>query len=128
MSAFGAATKTAKNHPTQKLSVVITEELLPFTQSIAEAVSLANYQPSAAYKTGKAAEKLKKNLLRNLFLFSINLYRASKLKPQKNFQRGLEIGKTANEVKDWVNAPPNFATPHFLTNLLKKSAKKPARN
>ena len=124
MSAFGAATKTAKNHPTQKLSVIITEELLPFTQSIAEAVSLANYQPSAAYKTGKAAEKLKKEFIAEFIpIFNKSLSREQVETAKKNFQRGLEIGKTANEVKDWVNAPPNFATPQFFDELAKKIGK-----
>ncbi|MBI4994523.1 leucyl aminopeptidase [Candidatus Peregrinibacteria bacterium] len=124
LSAFGAAAKTAKNHSPQKLSIVITEELLPFTQSIAEAISLSNYQPSAAYKTGKAVEKLKRERIAEIIpVFNKALPRDQVEIAKKNFLRGIEIAKTANEVKDWVNAPPNFATPQFFDELAKKISK-----
>lgn len=124
MSAFGLASKTAKNHSPQKLSVIITEDLLPFSQSIAEAILLANYQPAAAYKTGKASEKLRRERISEITaVFNKNLPRDQVEIAKKNFQRGLDLAKTANEVKDWVNAPPNFATPQFFDELAKKISK-----
>lgn len=124
MSAFGAAGRTAKSHNFKKVSVIITEELLALGQAVAEALALANYQPSAAYKTGKSAEKLRHERIEEFIpVFNKNLGRAEVETSKKNFQRGLEIGKTANEVKDWVNAPPNFATPVFFDELAKRISK-----
>lgn len=124
MSAFGLASKTAKNHSPQKLSVILTEELLPFSQAVAEAFALANYQPGAAYKTGKSAKKLKKEFIAEFIpVFNKTLSRDQIEIAKKNFQRGFEIAKTANEVKDWVNAPPNYATPQFFDELAKKISK-----
>lgn len=124
MSAFGLASRTVKIHLPQKLSVVITEELLPFSQSVAEAILLANYQPSAGYKTGKASEKLRRERFSEITpVFNKALPRDQVETAKKNFQRGLDLAKTANEVKDWVNAPPNFATPQFFDELAKKISK-----
>lgn len=124
MSAFGLASKTAKNHSLQKLSVIITEDLLPFSQSIAEAVLLANYQPAAAYKTGEASEKLRRKRIAEITpVFNKNLPRDAVEAAKKKFQRGLDLAKVTNEVKDWVNAPPNFANTEFFENKAKQIAK-----
>lgn len=124
MSIFGSACRTAKNHNFKKVSVIITEELLAFSQAVAEALILASYQPGTAYKTGKSAEKLKKERIEEFIpVFNKILPHAEVETAKKNFSLGLEIAKTANEVKDWVNAPPNFATPIFFDELAKRISK-----
>lgn len=112
MTAFGAATKKAMCHRAGEISIVVSAPLVDHAQALAEAVALAAYQPSRDYKTGEAQKKLAGHKIEVCELV-VQDSSASK-KVHAAAQRGHLIALAQNDVRDWVNAPPNKANPEFF--------------
>ena len=119
MSALGSAVKLAKSHRSQKISLILTPQLHAFSQSIGEAVVLANYSPGLAYKTGKTLKKLTEQSVENLEVVGLGKNEAAR----KALRKGLAMADAVNGVRDWVNAPPNFANMQFFVAKAEEIAK-----
>lgn len=119
MTAFGAAIKSAAAHSSRSISLVLPKVLHIYAQAIGEAITMASYQPSIHYKTGKAAEKLARHTILEITVVGLGenqeLHAAAK--------KGATIGAAVNQVRDWVNAPPNYAHSAFFIDQAKKAAK-----
>jgi leucyl aminopeptidase len=87
---------------------MLSPELHQYAQDIVEAAALASYQPSAPYKTGKMRRKLKEQRVETLEIIGA----IKKIQPA--LQKGLAVARAVNELRDWINAPPNFATAKFF--------------
>ncbi len=118
MAAFGGGGRAAAGHRAQKLSVFFTQPLAPFAQATAEALTLGNYQPAAPYKTGKSLKKIKESSVEMLEIIG-----GKKKDVQEAFKKGVLFANTANEIRDWVNAPPNFANAKFFDEKSHQIAK-----
>lgn len=119
MACFGASIKAVMPHKPRTLSLIFPEPLTQFTQAIAEALTLGQYQPGALYKTGKAAKKMGEQRVKTLEIIT-----NKKLKEEAaSFRKGLLIGGAANELRDWVNAPPNRASAQFFEDRSREIAK-----
>lgn len=117
MSALGAAVKSANKHNPAKLAIWFNPNLNRFAQAAAETAVLANYQTGALYKTGKAREKIGKEIISQI--------EAVALSPdcRKAFEKGVFSGMVTNEARDWGNAPPNYANGAFFEKTAKQIAK-----
>lgn len=110
MNAFGAAVRTSHHHKSKRLAIWMESELFPFAQIISEAIAMANYQPAAPYKTGKSLKKLHEQRTEMLEVVGV-----SKNKSIRHaWTKGLTLSSTVNELRDWVNAPPNIANAKFF--------------
>lgn len=118
LEAFAVATKAAAAHKPTKISVISTEDLLPFAEIVAESLCLSNYN-AAIYKTGKEAQKIKK---RSLCEFEI-VGTGNDKTVQAKMKKGFEIAEIVNNARDWVNAPPNFGNSIFFEEKAKEIAK-----
>lgn len=107
--AFGNVVKELSKHRPKKIALFAIEPLLPFARAIAEAIVLANYHPSAIYKTGKLLKKITDQTIEEIEFIGI---KTPEIK--KDFELGLETACVVNEVRDWVNAPPNYADIKFF--------------
>jgi leucyl aminopeptidase len=137
MSAFGGAVKTAQTHRPKNVAVVLPKELHLYTQAIAEALVLGSYQPAAPYKTGKSLKKLQESRLAKIEVVGevaptsrrgVNEVASLRLglldkKTQSDFRKGTALATIANDVRDWVNAPPNFANAKFFDEKAAEIAK-----
>lgn len=118
MSAFGAAIKKSAAHRSKEIGVLLNKELYPFAEAIGEALVMGSYQPSAAYKTGKALNKLRGQSVKTLEIVGV-----AKKDIQSAFRKGVAVANAVNEVRDWVNAPPNFANAKFFDDKAAEIAK-----
>lgn len=109
----------ASRHP-QKISILFNESFSSFPQALTEAVSLSNYQPAKSYKTSKSLNKLKEQSIQTLELIGV----PQNKEIRANLEKGLLMGEQVNEVRDWVNAPPNFANIKFFEEKAREIAKK----
>lgn len=117
MSAIGAGVKMASGHKPKTLSFVLREAPIHFAQAAVEAAALANYQPAAPYKTGKAYKKIRLQRVEVLEIVG------GGKKIQQSARKGLILADAVNEVRDWVNAPPNFANAKFFDEKAAEIAK-----
>ncbi|MBI2638510.1 leucyl aminopeptidase [Candidatus Peregrinibacteria bacterium] len=117
MSAFGGAVKQTPHHRPHTIAIILPLQLHKYMQDIVEAAALASYQPSAPYKTGKALKKLKEQQVE---MFEVV---GADKKIQQAARKGLVIANAVNELRDWVNAPPNFATAKFFDEKAEEIAK-----
>lgn len=117
MSAFGAAAKAAAAHRAKSITVMLAKELHLFTQAIAESLVLGSYQPAAPYKTGKALKKLQESRIAKIEIIGLDK------KTQAVFRKGAALAVAANELRDWINAPPNFANAKFFDEKAAEIAK-----
>ncbi|MEK7524201.1 MAG: leucyl aminopeptidase [Patescibacteria group bacterium] len=119
MSAFGGAVKSAAHHEAKSVSVVMPSQLQEYAKVIAEAVVFASYQPSRLYKTGNALKKLQKQSVENVEFVGMEKNEEA----MKAARLGFSTAQLVNEVRDWVNAPPNFANAKFFDQKAKEIAK-----
>ena len=119
METFGAATKTAAAHHSERVSILLLPELFPFAESVIEAVSLANYQPALAYKTGNSAKKLTEKIIKEIEVVGVGKNESV----QRDLKKGILLASIANETRDWVNAPPNYASTDFFNEKAKVISK-----
>ena len=119
LESFSAATSCAKSRSTKTLFLSIEKSLVDFAQAIGEAVVMTNYNQSAPYKTGDAAEKIEEQEVEALEIGKIK----KKSAPHLALQKGLLIGETSNELRDWINAPPNIANANFFDERAKEATK-----
>lgn len=117
MSALGGAVKQTPHHRPHTIAIMLPLQLHAYAQDIAEAAALASYQPSAPYKTGKALKKLKEQRVETLEIIG------AVKKNQTAIKKGFVIAGAVNELRDWVNAPPNFATAKFFDEKAEEIAK-----
>ena len=118
LESFAEAVKVAASHHPEKISVVLTGELLPFEQTVAEALTMANYH-YAIYKTGKDAEKIQKQDKREFEIIGVGQIKSVQIL----FQKGVDIASAVNEARDWVNAPPNFVNTDFFEHKAREITK-----
>lgn len=119
MESFGSAVKALHRHHPSKVAVVLPESLHSFVQAIAEAITLANYQADAPYKTGKARNKLQTQRIKELEI----IVKGKRSDIESAAKKGFKIGDMVNEVRDWVNAPPNIANVGFFEKKAEEIAK-----
>lgn len=110
MSAFGGAVKFASGHHPKKLAVKIPASLASFAELIGEAICLANYQPGAPYKTGKSSKKLSGQRISDVEI----IIEGKNASVKSRVEKGFFVAGVTNEVRDWVNAPPNFSNAQFF--------------
>lgn len=110
MAAFGSAAKTAAHHRAARVAVAWKNELEPFAEFALEALILANYHPSAPYKTGKSAKKIREQQISEIGISGAGITPALK----KTFQKAAAVAAAVNDLRDWVNAPPNFSNAEFF--------------
>lgn len=120
MSAFGVALKAAKKHSPKNVAVMLTCPCLEkFSQAIAESVVLANYEPAIKYKTGEALKKIQQK-----YAINLEIVGASQDKTVRAaFKKGAAIAEVVNDLRDWVNAPPNFANTEYFVARAREIAK-----
>lgn len=118
MSAFGAAVKTAASHRSKEVGVMLNKELFPFAEAIGQALVMGSYQPSAPYKTGKALNKLRAQSVKTVEIIGV-----AKKDVQGALRKGIIVANVVNEIRDWVNAPPNFANAKFFDEKAAEIAK-----
>lgn len=119
LSGFAVAAKGAHTHRAKSVSVLFADCLASFAEHVGRAFVLGSYQPSAPYKTGAAKKKLAEARLSSLEVVAKNPSRELRAAVQK----GIAIADATNEVRDWVNAPPNFANAAFFDEKAKEAAK-----
>lgn len=119
LNAFGAAGKSAQTHKAKSVSILLARELENYAEYLATGIILGSYQSGSPYKTGKTKKKLEESLLTN-----VEIVTSSVQKITKEIERGIAIAQTANDVRDWVNAPPNYANATFYDSKAKSIAKK----
>lgn len=112
-----SATKEAKKYKTGHVTFLYDHVIGGFPQSLAEGVGLAAYQMGRLYKTGKAAEELKKTDIAECVIVT-----SSKgiIEP---LQKGLLLAEAACHVRDLINAPANIMHPKRFAEEAKKTAK-----
>lgn len=120
MTGIGAGVKASISHGSQKLYLIFHEAFADLSQSVSEAVVLASYLPGLKYKTGDALKKLQGQSVTDLFVIG-DLDTDQK----KAFQKGSLVAQATNDVRDWVNAPPNYAHTSFFEARAKEIAKLP---
>lgn len=120
MSSIGAGVKATLPHQSNHLTFVMCECLNEYSQAVSEALVMGSYIPGLKYKTGEGLKKLlKQNILELTVVSEMD-------KEQKaNFDKGIIIATGTNEVRDWVNAPPNYAHTSFFEARAKEIAKMP---
>lgn len=118
MSAFGAAIKTAASHRAKEVGMILNKELFPFAEAIGQALVMGSYQPSAPYKTGKSQSKLRAQSVKTVEIIGV-----AKKDVQGALRKGIIVANVVNEVRDWVNAPPNFANAEFFDKKAAEIAK-----
>lgn len=118
MSAFGAAIKTAASHRAKEVGVMLNKELFPFAEAIGQALVMGSYQPSAPYKTGKSLNKLRAQSVKTVEIIGV-----AKKDVQASLRKGIAVANAVNEIRDWVNAPPNFANAEFFDKKAAEIAK-----
>lgn len=120
MSNIGVGIKAALSHTVQSCSFAMHELLNEYTQSVAEAIVLGSYLSGLKYKTGDALQKLLAQRIHTIEL--IGEFDAD----QKSiFEKGAVIASATNDVRDWVNAPPNYAHADFFEARAREIAKLP---
>lgn len=120
MDAFATAFKTAAGHHQGTVSALLLPELFTYAQAIGEALTLAHYRRSLAYKTGEAKQKMEQQAVKTLEVCGITKNDAA----QKAFTKGTTLAEYTNDLRDWINAPPNFAHIAFFEEKLREIAKK----
>ncbi len=120
MSGLGAGVKASIAHGTQSLSILFHDSLQEFSQSVSESIVLASYLPGIKYKTGEALEKLVGQSIQE-----VNVFGEFSAEQKSSFEKGAIIAAATNDVRDWVNAPPNYAHTSFFEARAKEIAKLP---
>ncbi len=116
--ASAVAVKSLIAKKPKHLALHLIPELMPFLQSLAEGIGLANYQP-AKFKTSKNSEE-KPQTIESLMISSSPKLSSEQIQHLKN---GLKIADSVNLVRDLVNAPPNYVNPKTMAEQAKKLAK-----
>lgn len=120
MSNIGSGVKAALRHGSNHLGFVFCDALNDFAQAVAEALVMASYIPGLKYKTGEGLIKLEKQKVLDVSIVSEMTAAQRAL-----FDKGVIIASGTNEVRDWVNAPPNYAHTSFFEARAKEIAKMP---
>ncbi|MEK7529207.1 MAG: leucyl aminopeptidase [Patescibacteria group bacterium] len=116
LSSLAKALRVAQHHKKQAISIFVPKQMNQFGQAIGETLEMTNYQP-AKFKTGKEKSSLAKHAIKTCVLIT----RDKKLR--ESVKKGQTIGDTTNDVRDWVNAPPNVATPEFMEEKVREIGK-----
>lgn len=117
MASFGAASKAAAAHHSKTLALHWRAELNNGAQAVSEALVLGSYQPSAPYKTGKSLKKLQEQKMQNLEFVGVKDRGA-----QQSLKKGAALAALQNELRDWVNGPPNYSSAEFFDEKAREIA------
>lgn len=114
LETFSTGLHRLKHHKVKSVAIGALEE---FGRAIGEALGFATYQHAAAFKTGKA----KKNLAEHAIEHAAIIGTVSD-QFKKDFEKGLFLAQSTNELRDWINAPPNIANPEYFDRKAKEAA------
>lgn len=114
---LGGAVRELKKQKGVEVSLMVSKELEPYAQTIAEAFVLTNYDP-AQFKTGKAAKKRKEHDLKTCTFVG-----AIPRQFRENIEKGGFIAEAVNYVRDLVNGPPNIVSTEYVEKEAQKTAK-----
>lgn len=119
MAAFGSTFKFVQKHKTKKISIALPPELNDYAQVIIEALVMSNYNPGTPYKTGKRLKELQAAQVTDMEFIGVGNSGAGKI-VRAALKKGLIIAEEVNRLRDWVNAPPNFATAEYFDRRAKE--------
>lgn len=116
-NSFAHALKKAKSLKINNVSVLLHDELAPYSQALAEGIFLSNFQLSK-HKTGK---NLKESLKSDIK--AISFICKNKKLFSESIKKALLISNAVNKVKELVNAPANLLSPMEFALKAKELAK-----
>lgn len=116
-NSFAHALKKAKSLKINNVSVLLYEELAPYSQALAEGMFLSNFQLSK-HKTGKNLKESLKTEIK-----SISFICKNKKLFSESIKKALIISEAVNKTKELVNAPANLLSPMEFALKAKELAK-----
>jgi len=119
LDAIASAVKSAKSHKEHTVCIIMDDELGKFGQAVGEAAVLANYNQARQWKTGKSAKTIQEQHIDVLEVTDVKKNSAA----HHAIEKGILIAEVKNDLRDWINSPPNIANPEFFDQRAKEAAK-----
>lgn len=117
--AAACAIKELKKLQVTDVGLYVVPAFKAYSQELGEGLVMGNFNP-AKYKTGKEAEDLNKCFIKKIYFASYNKTALD----EKSVRRGMQIASAVNDVRDWVNGPPNIISTEFLAKKGQELGKK----
>lgn len=114
---IASGTKAVRGLKKKTMTLLYPEELNKFARVIGEVVVMANHFVGR-YKTGKALEEGKKQVIQTLTVVT-----STKTAIDADLKKGFSVGDVVNATRDLINDPPNFLSAKVLAEVGKKVAK-----